>query len=357
MGKQESEQQGQRRAALRLWSTDNSITAGALVKALGAPLSTVKGWVRRFRAGRGAAHAAGAGRPRRMSQQATAAAVRLIKNRETGSAAKVAAALAAAGYGKVHRSTVRRALRRESLVWNLVQRRPALTAQQEARRLVFAGAHDSMRWQSVMFSDSKYFAMYPTGGRLGVWRHAGEAVPVIGIPKHNPAAHVYMGMTRWGLTGVYVVSGGSSKSSYSDSKGQRYRGVCAAEYQQDVLPKLIADGNALFAKAGRYGGSWVFQQDGARIHTTVASLREAGKAPGGVLYPWPANSPDLNLIENVWAFMAQWVREQPVASDFDDFVRLIKRARAAVPSSMLKHCYRSMPRRLREVIAKGGAAL
>ncbi len=179
MGQQEAEQQGQRRAALRMWRTYNSITAAALVKALGAPLSTVRGWVRRFKAGRGAAHAAGAGRPRRMSQQVTVAAVSLIKNREMGSAAKVAAALAAAGYVKVHTSIVRRTLRRESLVWNLVQRRPALTADLEARRLVFAHAHDSMRWRSVMFSDRKYFAMYPTGGRLGVWWHAGKAVLVI----------------------------------------------------------------------------------------------------------------------------------------------------------------------------------
>jgi len=38
------------------------------------------------------------------------------------------------------------------------------------------------------------------------------------------------------------------------------------------------DRGRLFAKAGRYEGSWVFQQDGARIHTTEASLRAAGRA-------------------------------------------------------------------------------
>lgn len=178
---------------------------------------------------------------------------------------------------------------------------------------------------------------------------------MIGIPKRSLAPHVYM--TRWGLTDVYVVSDGSTKSSYIDSKGQRYRGVCALEYQRDVLPRLIEDGNALFAKAGRYEGSWVFQQDGARIHTTEASLREAGRAPGGVLFPWPANSPDLKSIENIWAIMARWIREQPVASDVDAFVKLIKRAQAAVPSGMLRNCYSSMPRRLREVTTRNGAAL
>ncbi len=36
-----------------------------------------------------------------------------------------------------------------------------------------------------------------------------------------------MGMTKWGLTDVYVVSGGSTKSSYIDSNGQRYCDVFA----------------------------------------------------------------------------------------------------------------------------------
>ncbi len=54
--------------------------------------------------------------------------------------------------------------------------------------------------------------------------------------------------------------------------------------------------------------------------------------------------------------MARWIREQPVASDVDAFVKPIKRARAAVPSDMLRNCYSSM-RRLREVTTRNGAAL
>lgn len=107
-----------------------------------------------------------------------------------------------------------------------------------------------------------------------------------------------MGLTKFGLTNVYLVTGGSEKSQYTNPQGQLYRGVCAAEYQERVLPNLVSDGNALFARGGRYEHSWILQQDGARVHTAVTSLAAANAAPGGVLHPWPANSPDLNLIEH-----------------------------------------------------------
>jgi transposase len=274
----QEQQRAKRHAAFMLWRKNCRITSSDLVKLLDVPMSTAKDWVRRFHAGRGAADAPRAGRPRSLSEVVTAVAAKMVKDPATRSTAKAAAALEALGYGRVHKSTVRRALRSADMVWSLLQRRPLLTSNQQARRVAFAANNSSRRWRSVMFTDSKYFVMHPARGRLGAWRHADEPAATIGMPKHNPAVHVYMGLTPHGLTNVIVVSGGSKKSTYSDSKGRLYRGVCAAEYQQDVVPKLVADGNKLFGTAQKHEGSWVFQQDGARVHTTEASRRIAPMA-------------------------------------------------------------------------------
>ena len=80
--------------------------------------------------------------------------------------------------------------------------------------------------------------------------------------------------------------------------------MSAAEYQHVVLPAFKADGKVLFGRR-----SWILQQDGARIHTAASSMVEArALAPGGLLEPWPANSPDFSPIENVRAMMAEIAR-------------------------------------------------
>ncbi len=93
------------------WRQDNNINAASLVRLVGAPMSTAKDWVRRFRAGRGAADAPRSGRPCSLSDDATAVAVSLVRKPASRSTAKAAAALEALGHGRFHKSTVRRALR------------------------------------------------------------------------------------------------------------------------------------------------------------------------------------------------------------------------------------------------------
>jgi hypothetical protein len=55
--------------------------------------------------------------------------------------------------------------------------------------------------------------------------------------------------------------------------------------------------------------------------------------------------------------MAAWIRDRPVSSSIEEFVGLIKKARAAVPSDVLESLYVSMPGRLLTVKEKNGAAI
>lgn len=225
------------------------------------------------------------------------------------SASRLSKELQGPGGASVSARSVRRNLRAAGWKYGYAKNILMLKPVHKAKRLAYARKHLNARtsYAKYLFTDSKVFQLHRTAGKAGVklWYPQG-CRPHSAVAKRSRGVHVYLGVAKFGVTApIFVTGGGSQKSEHINPKtGNAFSGVGAAEYQRDVLPKLIRGGNMLFANSAHWATEWILQQDNARPHTaasTKALLQEL--MPNRVEQEWPPMSPDLSWIENMWAWI------------------------------------------------------
>ncbi|GFW62686.1 transposable element Tc1 transposase [Trichonephila clavipes] len=140
-------------------------------------------------------------------------------------------------------------------------------------------------WNEVVCTDESRICLQQNDGRIRVWRHRGERMLNSWVMyRHTgPAPDIRV----WGCTGYHSriplvrIAGTLSR--------QRY---ISEVLEPVVLPDLQGLATALF------------QQDNARPH--VAHIVQRFFVNHQIeLLPWPARSPDLSPIENMWSMVAQ----------------------------------------------------
>lgn len=113
--------------------------------------------------------------------------------------------------------------------------------------------------------------------------------------------------------------------------------------------------NALLQKAEQlYSDGYRFMQDNASAHRSNYTKNWLDGHNIDVL-PWPAKSPDLNPIENVWSHVARrvYLNKRP----YPNLTALeieVKRHFGLLELDYLKKLYESMPKRLISVVEKSG---
>jgi hypothetical protein len=99
---------------------------------------------------------------------------------------------------------------------------------------------------------------------------------------------------------------------------------------------------------------WIFQEDNAPCH--VSARANGWKTDNDInTLPWPAQSPDLNIIENVWRTLK--IRVQRRISEIknaDDLKRVVHEIWTALSLHYIQSLYASIPQRIRSVIRTRG---
>ncbi len=124
--------------------------------------------------------------------------------------------------------------------------------------------------------------------------------------------------------------------------------VNAAIYQEMLENFMLPSADKLYGDA-----DFIFQQDLAPAHT-AKSTKSWFNDHGVTVLDWPANSPDLNPIENLWGIVKRKMRDTR-PNNADDLKATVKETWASIPPQQCHKLITSMPRRIEAVIKAKGA--
>lgn len=206
--------------------------------------------------------------------------------------------------------------------------KPKLSPQNIEARKQFAISHMSWtkEWRKIIFSDEKKFNLDGPDGWTHYW-HDLRTEPKVFSKRQSGGGSVMV----WGAIGYRK----KVDLIFIDHR------MNSADYQEMVGPLFPAWGYEMA------GIGWQFQQDNAPIHVSTSSRDYFRERNIPLLNSWPAKSPDLNIIENLWSTLARDVyKEGRQYSNKKDLKESIVKAWKNIEQTRIHGLYDSLQRRM-----------
>ena len=294
------------------------------------------------------------GRPKILNRVAKIVIAKTLEKRRH-STRKIAKSLAEKGYS-ASSSTVYRHLTKnlEARAFKRPQI-PRITERIKGNRLLFARNHKDWTvedWRKVLWSDESPFELFSTPNRQNdrVWSKNGKKITPVLKVKFPARVMVWGMMSHRALSELHIIP--------------QKQSVNAAYYRDDILGVTCLNAVSRYSATGSIMersmlvnmSDLLFMQDGAPAHTAKTTQEWCGNN-----FPrfwkkgeWPANSPDLNPIENVWSILADRLDELREVSSLESLIQNLKFAWSGIDSDILNNLVSGMPNRIRKVLELSG---
>jgi transposase len=189
---------------------------------------------------------------------------------------------------------VRKVLHAHGLKYRSVKEIPTLSPQNKVKRLQYANRMKRYKWKNVLFSDEKTF---PLGrGVSHCWQAPGNRISRQ-VSRHPPKLNV------WGAAGYYV-----------KSKLYFFTGNLTAKLYQRIVKARLIEKRLSYAPdcPPRLPGKWAFLQDNVSTHKTSSTMATLETLVSDRIIDHPPESPDLNIMEDLWAYLDHKVKAAKV---------------------------------------------
>lgn len=226
----------------------------------------------------------------------------------------------------------------DHLKYQKIQIKPPLTEAHKAARLGFCNKYLTWTndWRKVIFSDEKKFNLDGPDSWKYYWHDLRKEEKVLSKRQHCGGS-----VMIWAAIGYKKKSDLAFIDTTMNSEG--YTNMLSKQFPR--FGRIMA------------GNGWIFQQDNAACHTSRHSMQWFSDKKMRIL-EWPARSPDLNIIENLWGILARTVyagcRQFNTKNELKD---AIMTAWEEIPQETVHNLFEDMHTRMKLLLKADGGSI
>jgi len=351
-----------------------------IAKELGIPKSTVGDVVKKYNEQGLTTTASRSGRPEILSEYEKKNLIKVAKENRFNTLEELTETFNTTLNISVSNRTIQRTLHKEGYSGHAAKKKPFISEANRKKRYGWCRVHKNWttEWNYVIWSDESRFELFNNDSRNWVWRKKDERYEVNCL---KPTVKHSIGVMVWGcfcnnkLGPLVLVEGTLNSEKYiellernllpffSNLNIENKRQILELQSNiielEIIINKTQEQEKELKEKKQELSelqnhNDHIFQDDNAPCHASKQT--KAWKASKFIrMLPWPAQSPDLNPIENLWNELEIRIRKhKPMPRNKNDFFAALKEEWYKIDEDRLIRLVKSMPNRIKAVLENKG---